>query len=51
MYQGKKQFDDLQSETLRKTTNPVERHKVRPHASKKFCQADPKAEILTLVYY
>ncbi|XP_023266631.1 histone-lysine N-methyltransferase NSD3-like, partial [Seriola lalandi dorsalis] len=27
MYQGKKQFDDLQSETLRKTTNPVERHK------------------------
>ncbi|XP_056233382.1 histone-lysine N-methyltransferase NSD3 isoform X6 [Seriola aureovittata] len=28
MYQGKKQFDDLQSETLRKTTNPVERHKL-----------------------
>uniref|UniRef100_A0A3B4WVD6 Histone-lysine N-methyltransferase NSD3-like n=1 Tax=Seriola lalandi dorsalis TaxID=1841481 RepID=A0A3B4WVD6_SERLL len=33
MYQGKKQFDDLQSETLRKTTNPVERHKVRTNAS------------------
>ncbi|XP_039906681.1 histone-lysine N-methyltransferase NSD3 isoform X3 [Simochromis diagramma] len=28
MYQGKQQFDELQSETLRKTTNPVERHKL-----------------------
>uniref|UniRef100_A0A665T5X1 Histone-lysine N-methyltransferase NSD3 n=1 Tax=Echeneis naucrates TaxID=173247 RepID=A0A665T5X1_ECHNA len=28
IYQGKKQFDDLQAETLRKTTNPVERHKL-----------------------
>ncbi|XP_029017259.1 histone-lysine N-methyltransferase NSD3 isoform X3 [Betta splendens] len=28
MYQGKKQFDDLQAETLRKATNPVERHKL-----------------------
>uniref|UniRef100_A0A4W6CAU6 Histone-lysine N-methyltransferase NSD3 n=1 Tax=Lates calcarifer TaxID=8187 RepID=A0A4W6CAU6_LATCA len=29
IYQGKQQFDELQAETLRKTTNPVERHKVR----------------------
>ncbi|KAG8011812.1 Histone-lysine N-methyltransferase NSD3 [Nibea albiflora] len=29
MYQGKQQFDDLQAETLRKATNPVEKHKVR----------------------
>uniref|UniRef100_A0A669BH06 Histone-lysine N-methyltransferase NSD3 n=1 Tax=Oreochromis niloticus TaxID=8128 RepID=A0A669BH06_ORENI len=28
MYQGKQQFDELQAETLRKTTNPVERHKL-----------------------
>lgn len=28
MYQGKKQYDDLQAETLRKATNPVEKHKV-----------------------
>lgn len=33
MYQGKKQFDELQAETLRKTTNPVERHKVRTNAA------------------
>lgn len=29
MYQGKQQFDELQAETLRKATNPVEKHKVR----------------------
>lgn len=28
MYQGKQQFDDLQAETLRKATNPVEKQKV-----------------------
>uniref|UniRef100_A0A3B4YXI7 Histone-lysine N-methyltransferase NSD3 n=1 Tax=Stegastes partitus TaxID=144197 RepID=A0A3B4YXI7_9TELE len=28
IYQGKQQFDDLQAETLRKTTNQVERHKL-----------------------
>ncbi|XP_076586669.1 histone-lysine N-methyltransferase NSD3 isoform X3 [Chaetodon auriga] len=28
MYQGKQQFDDLQAETLRKATNPVEKHKL-----------------------
>uniref|UniRef100_A0A671TMS9 Histone-lysine N-methyltransferase NSD3 n=1 Tax=Sparus aurata TaxID=8175 RepID=A0A671TMS9_SPAAU len=28
MYQGKKQYDDLQAETLRKATNPVEKHKL-----------------------
>ncbi|XP_041855274.1 histone-lysine N-methyltransferase NSD3 isoform X6 [Melanotaenia boesemani] len=28
VYQGKQQFDDLQAETLRKTTNQVERHKL-----------------------
>uniref|UniRef100_A0A4W6C7T8 Histone-lysine N-methyltransferase NSD3 n=1 Tax=Lates calcarifer TaxID=8187 RepID=A0A4W6C7T8_LATCA len=28
IYQGKQQFDELQAETLRKTTNPVERHKL-----------------------
>lgn len=28
MYQGKQQFDELQAETLRKATNPVEKHKV-----------------------
>ncbi|XP_047447192.1 histone-lysine N-methyltransferase NSD3 isoform X3 [Mugil cephalus] len=28
MYQGKQQFDDLQAETLRKTTNPVEKSKL-----------------------
>ncbi|CAJ1069136.1 histone-lysine N-methyltransferase NSD3 isoform X1 [Xyrichtys novacula] len=28
MYQGKKQFDELQAETLRKTTNPVEKSKL-----------------------
>uniref|UniRef100_A0A1A7WSB3 Histone-lysine N-methyltransferase NSD3 n=1 Tax=Iconisemion striatum TaxID=60296 RepID=A0A1A7WSB3_9TELE len=27
-YQGKQQFDELQSETLRKTTNPVEKQKL-----------------------
>lgn len=27
-YQGKNQFDELQAETLRKTSNPAERHKV-----------------------
>lgn len=40
MYQGKKQFDELQSETLRKTTNQVERHKVCVYTSKKFGQTD-----------
>uniref|UniRef100_A0A667Y0Y6 Histone-lysine N-methyltransferase NSD3 n=1 Tax=Myripristis murdjan TaxID=586833 RepID=A0A667Y0Y6_9TELE len=29
IYQGEHQFEELQSETLRKTTNPAERHKVR----------------------
>ncbi|KAF7666199.1 hypothetical protein LDENG_00117330 [Lucifuga dentata] len=28
MYQGKQQFDELQSETLRKASNPVEKHKL-----------------------
>uniref|UniRef100_A0A8D2ZYR2 Histone-lysine N-methyltransferase NSD3 n=1 Tax=Scophthalmus maximus TaxID=52904 RepID=A0A8D2ZYR2_SCOMX len=28
MYQGKQQFDELQCETLRKATNPVEKHKL-----------------------
>ncbi|XP_045890520.1 histone-lysine N-methyltransferase NSD3 isoform X8 [Micropterus dolomieu] len=28
IYQGKQQFDELQAETLRKTTNPVEKHKL-----------------------
>ncbi|XP_067470390.1 histone-lysine N-methyltransferase NSD3 isoform X3 [Thunnus thynnus] len=28
MYQGKQQFDELQAETLRKATNPVEKHKL-----------------------
>ncbi|XP_053726486.1 histone-lysine N-methyltransferase NSD3 isoform X1 [Synchiropus splendidus] len=28
MYQGKQQFDDLQAETLRKATNPVEKQKL-----------------------
>ncbi|XP_041643443.1 histone-lysine N-methyltransferase NSD3 isoform X2 [Cheilinus undulatus] len=28
IYQGKKQFDELQAETLRKTTNPVEKSKL-----------------------
>ncbi|XP_049906747.1 histone-lysine N-methyltransferase NSD3 isoform X3 [Epinephelus moara] len=28
LYQGKQQFDDLQAETLRKATNPVEKHKL-----------------------
>ncbi|KAM7391350.1 hypothetical protein PAMP_022046 [Pampus punctatissimus] len=28
MYQGKQQFDDLQAETLRKATNPVEKYKL-----------------------
>ncbi|KAM9391449.1 histone-lysine N-methyltransferase NSD3 [Pholidichthys leucotaenia] len=28
MYQGKQQFDELQAETLHKTTNPVERQKL-----------------------
>ncbi|XP_036954577.1 histone-lysine N-methyltransferase NSD3 isoform X2 [Acanthopagrus latus] len=28
MYQGKQQYDDLQAETLRKATNPVEKHKL-----------------------
>nr|XP_046243900.1 histone-lysine N-methyltransferase NSD3 isoform X4 [Scatophagus argus] len=28
IYQGKQQFDDLQAETLRKATNPVEKHKL-----------------------
>lgn len=28
MYQGEHQFDELQAETLRKTTNTAERHKV-----------------------
>ncbi|KAM4575910.1 histone-lysine N-methyltransferase NSD3 isoform 4-T4 [Odontesthes bonariensis] len=28
VYQGKLQFDELQAETLRKTTNPVEKHKL-----------------------
>ena len=35
MYQGKQQFDELQAETLRKATNPVEKHKVRMNVSKK----------------
>lgn len=35
MYQGKQQFEELQAETLRKATNPVEKHKVRMNASKK----------------
>lgn len=39
MYQGKQQFEDLQAETLRKATNPVEKHKVRTNASK-YCQTD-----------
>ncbi|XP_061585454.1 histone-lysine N-methyltransferase NSD3 isoform X1 [Cololabis saira] len=28
LYMGKQQFDELQADTLRKTTNPVERHKL-----------------------
>ncbi|XP_036384462.1 histone-lysine N-methyltransferase NSD3-like isoform X1 [Megalops cyprinoides] len=28
VYEGREQFDELQAETLRKTTNPVERHKL-----------------------
>ncbi|XP_053181417.1 histone-lysine N-methyltransferase NSD3 isoform X5 [Scomber japonicus] len=28
MYQGKQQFDELQAETLRKASNPVEKHKL-----------------------
>ncbi|XP_029961600.1 histone-lysine N-methyltransferase NSD3 isoform X2 [Salarias fasciatus] len=28
VYQGKQQFEELQAETLRKTSNPVERHKL-----------------------
>ncbi|XP_042370659.1 histone-lysine N-methyltransferase NSD3-like [Plectropomus leopardus] len=28
LYQGKQQFDELQAETLRKATNPVEKHKL-----------------------
>lgn len=29
IYQGKQQFEELQAETLRKATNPVEKQKVR----------------------
>ncbi|KAK1892078.1 Histone-lysine N-methyltransferase NSD3 [Dissostichus eleginoides] len=28
LYQGKKQYEDLQADTLRKATNPVEKHKL-----------------------
>lgn len=28
MYQGRQQFDELQAETLRKASNPVEKYKV-----------------------
>jgi len=30
MYQGEHQFEELQAETLRKTTNLAEKHKVHP---------------------
>lgn len=33
VYQGASQFDELQAETLRKTTNPTEKQKVS-HTSK-----------------
>lgn len=46
MYQGKQQFDELQADTLRKTTNPVEKHKVCRHASKKCSQTDPSEKSL-----
>ncbi|XP_044050985.1 histone-lysine N-methyltransferase NSD3 isoform X7 [Siniperca chuatsi] len=42
MYQGKQQFDELQAETLRKTTNPVEKHKLSKRCerdmNKRFCK-------------
>ena len=33
IYQGEQQFDELQAETLRKTSNPAERHKVPARCS------------------
>lgn len=33
IYQGKKQFDELQAETLRRATNPVEKSKVSTNVS------------------
>jgi len=41
LYQGKQQYEDLQAETLRKASNPVEKHKVRTDASGRCCQAHP----------
>lgn len=36
MYQGKQQFEELQAETLRKATNPVEKQKVCTHETPIF---------------
>lgn len=36
MYHGKQQFEELQAETLRKTTNPVEKQKVNTFPPNKF---------------
>lgn len=43
LYQGKQQYEDLQAETLRRATNPVEKHKVCTEASKKCCQAKDRS--------
>lgn len=48
IYQGKQQFEELQAETLRKATNPVEKQKVRTSRnSQHLClQALKEKEIL-----
>lgn len=37
IYQGKQQFEELQAETLRKATNPVEKQKVRTSNTQHLC--------------